>query len=117
MLLHIRDAYVAAFISGFHHQLKRVAAGFNGAHDCFAGRLSQSCLSVRLAFHDAPYSRRFIRWLVSDRASIAPDLSEIDSQTATTIMIAVVRIDNSKRSPDERSDIRGPGPACRCAHA
>jgi hypothetical protein len=42
-----------------------------------------------------------------DRASTAPDVSEIDSPAATTIMIAVVRIDNSKRSLDERSDIRG----------
>jgi hypothetical protein len=62
MLLDIRNAYVATFTGGFHHQVERIAAGFNGAHDCLAGGLSQSCLSVRLAFHDAPYSRRFIRW-------------------------------------------------------
>ena len=32
MLLDIRDAYVATFTSGFHHQVERVAAGFNGTH-------------------------------------------------------------------------------------
>ena len=53
MLLDVRGAYVATFARRFHHQVERVAAGFNGSLDCVPGRLPKSCLSLRFAFHDA----------------------------------------------------------------
>ena len=44
---------LSPFSGGLHHQLERVAACFDGAVDGIAGRLSQLCLSLRAAFHDA----------------------------------------------------------------
>ena len=51
MLLDVRDADVATFAGGRHHEIERAGAGCNGTLDGLAGSFSQFGFSFRSPFH------------------------------------------------------------------